>query len=123
MNNYELGSIEFCQELYGGTYSEKGDLLFLNIGKDLFRINLTDRERFGKYAIYHQSSALRLDNKPAFHKQCESLTFDYALFICFTHDFNKSNQLYNKKEDFTRFKEDLKKYHIWKQGLLTGKKL
>lgn len=107
MNNYELASLEFCIKIYGGSYREQNDVLFIMVGRDKFRINLTDKFRFGTYTIYHQNNRGQLDY---YHNQGNYRSLDSVLFNCFTHDLNKRLGLRNSSESFFRFKEKLAKY-------------
>lgn len=53
---------EFCtflEDLYGGMHylqeTDFGNILYIENDSDRFKINLTDKSRFGKYTLFHQS--------------------------------------------------------------------
>jgi len=112
LNKKEKIAIDFLMFLYGGSYKISGNLLFINIDKDNFRINLTDNDRFNYFEIYHKSNSKRLDGSSLYHMQCKAYTLIYALWICFTHGFNKEIKIFNSKSDFDRFKKDCEKLLI-----------
>ena len=111
MNEMEKSFLEFCMFNYGGQYTIVDSLLLIKIGRDLFKINLTDKKRFGEYTIYHKSN-YNPDgsDKTYFHVQMKVNSMTYALYICFTHDFNKSIGIKYNKEDWQRFRSDANMY-------------
>jgi hypothetical protein len=109
LNKYQNSFIKFCIDNYGGSYSIVDNLLVMQVDTDLFKVNLTDKERFGSYTLYHKSNN-RLDGKVCFHVQCKTRNLDFALFVSFVHKFNKNLGIKFEKEDFMRFKQDCIKY-------------
>jgi len=102
LGRLEYISLLFLIELYSGRYIIQDKVIFLYIEKDVFYFNLTDKERFGVFTIFHKNKF----GNPGYHVQCSARTILYAFFICFTHNFNVENNIKNTTEDFVRFKTD-----------------
>lgn len=58
----ELYIIKHLRNTYGGTISGVGDYLYAEVDGDKFRVNLTDKKRFGYYTFFYRGSG-RLDCK------------------------------------------------------------
>lgn len=116
MTQYEKDFLQYCIIYFGGRAIVENDFVFLFIGKDQFRIHLKDRERFGVYSVYHLNSAKRLDGKNTYHIQTKAKNLDFAYFVAFCHEFNKSIGIKYELEDFFRFKKDSKKYSEYRRN-------
>ena len=65
----ELYIIKHLRDTYGGIISGAGDCLYVEINGDKFRVNLTDKKRFGYYTFFHRDSGRHLDGKYYYHKR------------------------------------------------------
>ena len=99
--------IQYAEQLYDMhvkvSYSEDKSILFLHTFFDDFKIYLNDKERFDYYTIAHKN---RKENQGHWHTQMKCNSFDYAIYICLTHGFNKSHNLWSNTEDYHRFCKD-----------------
>ena len=105
----------FLEELYGGThYFTKHpmgyDILVIENGYDKFKINLTDKDRFGKFTLFHRNFGAFLDGTYAYHKQVEGRDLSYILFCAYQHDFAKKNGISWNKENYQRLMQDWRRY-------------
>lgn len=102
-DKYILNYAIFC---YGGSYTVEGNFLRMFIDTDEFYVNLTDKHRFGKYQVMHRNSQRHTDGVIRFHQQLYAKELSYAIFVCYTHLFNKRLNILNSPEDFFYFKKD-----------------
>lgn len=105
--NYHKYFLNYLVYLYGGTYKVQGYQLFMYSGNDVFRVSLFDGNRFGQFTFYHKNS-----RDGYFHKQLVCRDLEYGIFRCFTHSFNKENDIPYSKDDWIRFEKDALKYKI-----------
>ena len=76
-----------------------------------FKIYLQDKERFGKYTVSHKNKKEANGN---WHVQIKCNSFDYAIYTCLVHGFNKSYNLWSNTEDYYRFRKDA--LRAWNYG-------
>ena len=106
-----MNILPYCLTYFGGTTSTINDILFINTGKDTFKIYLLDKQRFGEYTVAHQNS-----NNKNWHTQFKARTLSYALFKLFTHSFNKENDIpFITQEDYHYFCRDSERYNKLKE--------
>jgi hypothetical protein len=60
----------------------------------------------------HRNAQRHVDGKIRFHTQMYAYSLPYAIFTCFTHEFNKKFNILNTQEDFFYFKKDAILYNI-----------
>lgn len=104
---------EFCswlESIYGGrhyftTNSFGHKLLWIENEKDKFFINLTDRDRFGKFTLFHKNK-----RNEHFHKQYDSYHMDRALIRAYRHSMHKTYGILEQEEDTKRMKKDWLRY-------------
>ncbi len=102
--------IRHLRGVYGGSMSYKNDCLFIEVDGDKFRVNLTDKKRFGYYTFFHRDSGRRLDGKYYYHTQLKDKDLAHGLFLVWCHSLNKSIGYYSTQEDWVRFVNDAYKY-------------
>lgn len=83
--------LSFCEDIYGGTHSFETTpmgfkLLVIENGTDKFKINLSDKDRFGKFNLSHRSNARLLNGNYAYHIQVKAKELSYAIFAAYAHD-------------------------------------
>lgn len=104
----------YCETLYGGSHeiqeTKNGKFLIIKNEYDRFKINLSDKVRFGKFSLYHRNYGRLLDGRYVYHVQCYTKNLSYAIYISYTHTFNKSNKIFSSSEDYNRFMIDWKRY-------------
>ena len=61
--------IRYLCAIYGGKICCKDDCFYVEVNGDKFRVNLTDKQRFGYYTFFHRDSGRRLDGKYYYHSQ------------------------------------------------------
>lgn len=109
---------EFCsfiEDIYGGSHKIITTPMGLKIlrienGADIFQIYLADKERFGKWKLYHRNHGRFLDGSYGWHLQIECNDLSYAMFVAYKHSFDKENDLWSRKEDYKRFITDWRRY-------------
>lgn len=106
----ELYIIRHLRDTYGGKLSGVGDCLYVEIDGDKFRVNLTDKKRFGYYTFFHRDSGRRLDGKWYYHTQLKDKCLAHGLFLVWCHKFNKELGIWPTHEDWLRFINDAYKY-------------
>ena len=107
--DYHKYFLNYLVYLYGGSYEVQNYWLFMYSGKDVFRVNLFDGNRFGQFTFYHKNNISRDGH---FHKQLTCRDLEYGIFRCFTHSFDKENGIPYDKEDWRRFEKDALKYKM-----------
>lgn len=105
--DYQQYFLDYLIELYGGEYKIVNHFLFFSVGNDTFKVSLLDGSRFNEWSFFHQN---KFGNTTARHLQLKCRDFEYGLFKCFTHEFNKTYDIPYSNEDFFRFREDAIKY-------------
>ena len=107
--------IQYAEQLYNMpvkvSYSEDKNILFLHTFFDDFKIYLQDKERFDKYTVSHKNKKEANGN---WHVQIKCNSFDYAIYTCLVHGFNKAYSLWSNTEDYYRFRKDALK--AWNYG-------
>lgn len=108
--------LNFVESIYGGIHvietSTMGhSILIIENGRDKFKVNLSDKDRFGKYTLYHRDYGKKLDGRWCYHPQIRSRNLSYIIWISYTHDFNKSIGIFDNRENYERFFQD------WKNSL------
>ena len=106
----ELHVIRYLRATYGGTISYKDDCFYVKINGDKFRVNLTDKERFGYYTFFHRDSGRRLDGKWYYHTQLKDKCLAHGLFLIWCHKFNKDLGIWSNQDDWQKFVNDAYKY-------------
>lgn len=106
----EFHIIRHLRNIYGGIISYKDDCLYVEINGDKFRVNLTDKQRFGYYTFFHRDSGRRLDGKYYYHTQLKDKDLAHGLFLVWCHKFNKDLGIWSTHEDWLRFVNDAYKY-------------
>jgi hypothetical protein len=101
--------VNYLKFLYGGNTKINGSILWIYTEEDVFKVNLTDYQRFGKYTFFHKN---RFPNDGNFHKQMTCCDLEYGLFRCFTHYFNRRYRIPYSKEDWECFRRDALKYKM-----------
>lgn len=114
--------LSFIEETFSGTHSfrdsQYGKLLIIQNEDDIFKINLSDKVRFGKFTVYHRNSAKLLTGEYNYHVQLEARHLSYALWHIYVHKFHKTNHLFWSNEDYHRFMQDWMRY-LEKKGALS----
>lgn len=105
---------QFLIELYGGKYHVTTNtlghkILVINVDEDVFKINLSDKTRFGKFDLFHRNSGRDLQGNYHYHRQGQFYTLSFAMYIAWTHKFNKDLGIPFNKEDYERLMQDYKK--------------
>ena len=106
----EFHIIRHLRNTYGGIISYKDDCLYVEVNGDKFRVNLTDKQRFGYYTFFHRDSGRRLDGKHYYHTQLKDRCLAHGLFLVWCHKFNKELNIWSTHEDWTKFVNDAYKY-------------
>lgn len=106
----EFHIIRHLRNIYGGIISYKDDCLYVEVNGDKFRVNLTDKQRFGYYTFFHRDSGRRLDGKYYYHTQLKDKCLAHGLFLVWCHKFNKELDIWSTHEDWTKFVNDAYKY-------------
>ena len=106
----EFHIIRHLRNTYGGIISYKDDCLYVEVNGDKFRVNLTDKQRFGYYTFFHRDSSRRLDGKYYYHTQLKDKCLAHGLFLVWCHKFNKELDIWSTHEDWTKFVNDAYKY-------------
>lgn len=100
-------SCKFLSMLYNMTYKRDGNQLFVYGAQSMFKVNLTDMNRFGVYTLYHKNNH-RIDKaKTTWHPQLKSKDIYKVIFYAFSHDFYKNNNLWANEHDVAWFKKDV----------------
>lgn len=110
LNNQYI--INHLQRTYGGVVTRIDDLLYVEVNGDKFRVNLTDKERFGFYTFFHRDSGRRLDGKWYYHSQLKDKSLAHGLFLIWCHKFNKDLGIWSLEEDWFKFINDAYKYGV-----------
>lgn len=105
---------KFLADLYGGEYKVTTNsfghkILVINVDEDVFKINLTDKTRFGQYDLYHRNSGRNLQGNYNYHRQGQFYSLSFAMYLAWTHKFNKDLGIPYNKEDYERLMSDYKK--------------
>lgn len=105
----------FVESIWGGSHKIITDLIGLKVleiqnGHDMFHISLADKERFGKFSLYHRNYGKFLNGSYGWHLQCKCWTLSYAIVQAYGHSFHKDNDLWLNKEDYDRLMADWRKY-------------
>lgn len=105
--------LQYLADVYSVRYKIDGVWLLLwdSSNTDLFKVNLTDKSRFGFYTLWHRNRQNNLQGKKDYHKQLTAVDLRFVMFIAGTHLFNKSLNLNYQKEDFRAFVQDADKYY------------
>lgn len=106
----ELHIIHHLRNTYGGTVTYKDNCMYIEVDGDKFRVNLTDKQRFGYYTFFHRDSGRRLDGKYYYHTQLKDKDLAHGLFLVWCHNLNKSIGYFSTHEDWCRFVNDAYKY-------------
>lgn len=106
----EFHIIRHLRNTYGGIISYKDDCLYVEVNDDKFRVNLTDKQRFGYYTFFHRDSGRRLDGKYYYHTQLKDKCLAHGLFLVWCHKFNKELNIWSTHEDWAKFVNDAYKY-------------
>ena len=106
----ELHIIRHLRDTYGGSISYKDDCFYVEVDGDKFRVNLTDKKRFGYYTFFHRDSGRRLDGKWYYHTQLKDKCLAHGLFLVWCHKFNKDIGIWSTHEDWLKFVNDAYKY-------------
>ena len=106
----EFHIIRHLRNTYGGIISYKDDCLYVEVNGDKFRVNLTDKQRFGYYTFFHRDSGRRLDGKYYYHTQLKDKCLAHGLFLVWCHKFNKELDIWSTHEDWTKFVNDAYNY-------------
>lgn len=102
--------IRHLRNTYGGVLTYKDNCFYVEVEGDKFRVNLSDKERFGYYTFFHRDSGRRLDGKYYYHTQLKDKDLAHGLFLVWSHKLNKSNGIWHTYEDWERFVNDAYKY-------------
>ena len=105
--------IRYLCAIYGGKISYKDDCFYVEIDTDKFRVNLTDKKRFGYYTFFHRDSGRRLDGKYYYHTQLKDKDLAHGLFLVWCHKFNKDVGIWSTHEDWLRLVNDAYKYNVY----------
>lgn len=95
---------DYLSEAYDMEYEEKGKLLFVHNNDSRFKVNLSDRESFRCYTLYHQNY---VKNDLGWHVQLKSKSVFRILLTVFGHDFYKYNGIFITVEDVKRLQQDV----------------
>ena len=106
----EVHIIRHLRATYGGVVSYKDNCLYVEVNGDKFRVNLTDKQRFGYYTFFHRDSGRRLDGKWYYHSQLKDKDLAHGLFLVWCHKFNKELGIWSTHEDWLKFVNDAYKY-------------
>ncbi len=109
MNPNPVFIIRHLRNTYGGTISYKGDCLYVDVNGDKFRVNLTDKKRFGYYTFFHRDASPR-DGVYHFHSQLKIKDLSRGLFMVWCHNFNKELNIWSTDEDWCAFVNDAYRY-------------
>jgi hypothetical protein len=112
----EVYIIKYLKEVYGGTISGAGDCIYVEVNGDKFRVNLTDKKRFGYYTFFHRNSGCDLDGKYYYHTQLKDKCLAHGLFLIWCHKFNKEIGIWSTHEDWIRFVNDAYRYAIKREN-------
>ena len=104
--------IRHLRDTYGGTVTYKDKCLYVEVNGDKFRVNLTDKERFGYYTFFHRDSGRHLDGKYYYHTQLKDKDLAHGLFLVWCHKFNKDLGIWSTPEDWSCFVNDAYKYAV-----------
>ena len=107
--DYHKYFLNYLVLLYGGSYEVQGHILFMYSGKDTFKVSLLDGSRFNKFTFFHRNQTV---NTGFFHKQMTCRDLEYGIFRCFTHSFDRENNIQFDKENWEYFKRDALKYKL-----------
>lgn len=99
----------FCDfledSLHLGQIHQTGEFIYIYGLSSKFRINLTDKKRFGRYTVYHMNYAPSRIDEGTWHVQQYCNSIYYALFINYTHDWREKKKTHftsNTYRDFMR---------------------
>lgn len=110
-----MNILPYCLAYFGGTTNTINNILFINVGEDIFKVSLLDKKRLGEYTVFHQNKAA---HDGYWHQQFKARQLDWALFKLFSHSFNKTNNIpFNTQEDFKYFCRDSERYNKIKETL------
>lgn len=104
--------IRHLRATYGGILTYKENCLYVEVDGDKFRVNLTDKERFGYYTFFHRDSGRRLDSKYYYHTQLKDKDLAHGLFLIWCHKLNKTTGIWSTHEDWLQFVNDAYKYCV-----------
>ena len=113
----EMYIIRHLRNTYGGTITCKDKYMYIEIDGDKFRVDLTDKQRFGYYTFFHRDSGRRLDGKYYYHTQLKDKCLAHGLFLVWCHKFNKKLDIWPTPEDWTKFVNDAYKYAAISEGV------
>lgn len=103
--------IRHLRNVYGGSVSYKENCLFVTVGNDKFRVNLTDGKRFGYYTFFHRDVTPR-DGVYHYHSQLKDSDLAHGLFKVWCHEFNRDIGIWSTDEDWARFVNDAYSYCV-----------
>lgn len=106
----EIYIIRYLRATYGGILTYKDNCLYVEVDGDKFRVNLTDKQRFGYYTFFHRDSGRRIDGKYYYHTQLKDKELAHGLFLIWCHKFNKDLGIWSTEEDWFRFINDAYQY-------------
>lgn len=111
--------IDYCKDIYDVTITEftiqNHTYLKLEIESDIFKVNLSDKIRFGEYTFFHQNSREDDNGQKYYHVQLKVKNFGFGIYACCTHFQKHLGISYNKK-DWIKFREDAIKYKMNSKG-------
>ena len=113
----EMYIIRHLRNIYGGTVTCKDKCMYVEVDGDKFRVNLSDKQRFGYYTFFHRDSGRRLDGKYYYHTQLKDKCLAHGLFLVWCHKFNKELNVWPTHEDWTKFVNDAYKYAAISEGV------
>lgn len=105
----------YCEEILGGSHEFIKHPMGYNIlvianGEDKFKINLSDKFRFGKFNLSHRNSGRFLNGNYGYHVQTTTRELSYAIFVAYSHNFHKENHIFWSQKDYKRFMQDWRRY-------------
>lgn len=111
--------IEYCKDIYDVNIIEftiqNHTYLKLEIESDIFKVNLSDKIRFGEYTFFHQNHREDDNGQKYYHVQLKVRNFGFGIYACCTHFQKRLGVSYNK-EDWIKFRYDAIKYKMNKKG-------
>ena len=110
--------IEYCKDIYDVNIIEftiqNHTYLKLEIESDIFKVNLSDKIRFGEYTFFHQNHREDDNGQKYYHVQLKVRNFGFGIYACCTHFQKRLGVSYNK-EDWIKFRYDAIKYKMNKE--------
>lgn len=114
---------EFCtflENIYGGTHTIlhsklKFDFLIIENESDKFKINLSDKTRFGYFTLFHRDSSRTLEGLDKYHFQGKSRNLSYLIFMAYQHHMTRKYHILFNTNDYNRLMRD------WQKAILFEK--